>query len=320
VKSDELTPKGYAVSCALNLLFNNDFRESSLKTPIRTFEPFGDAYYPPYSEDRIIRDYYDEIYGFRRFWDYMENKDDLIKIQKLWPRFLGIQPNPQYSLFKQELIRLNILDQEQISRLEAYFIKHVADMIDSLLPSRESYPFLICKMLEEDHPEHYNRMENQVQDDLNRFFKSPDKGSVFEIKALIRDRMLYACMFYNIIYGGGSYGFPSDSQKISSNKAKDKIIVFMTTEFFDSSPDKILRIKNEYLGSELDIDLLRDSRDIKVKTENSEISSIKSDNPDILFPEGEATTTASKIVALFLSLLFGDGNSSEQVRQTYEHL
>jgi hypothetical protein len=320
VKSAELTPKGYAVSCALNLLFNNDYRESPLKTPIRTFDPFHEAYYQPYSEERIIRDYYDEIYGFRRFWDYMENKDDLIKIQKLWPRFLGIQPNPQYSLFKQELIRLNILDQEQISRLEAYFIKHVADMIGSLLPSRESYPFLICKMLEEDHPEHYNRIENQVRDDLNRFFKSPDKDSASKIKTLIVDRMLYACMFYNIIFGGGSYAFPSNSQKISSNKIKDKIIAFMTREFFDSDPDKTIKIKNDYRGPELDADILRDSNVREAKTDKSETDSIEPDNADILFPEGIPTTTASKIIALFLSLLFGDGNSSEQVRKRYELL
>jgi hypothetical protein len=310
VKSDELTPKGYAVSAALNLLFNNGFHKSRLEEPLRTCEPFQYAYFQPNSEERIIRDYYDEIYGFRRFWDYMETKDDLIKMQKLWPRFLGIQPNPQYGLFKQEFIRMNILTQEQITRIEKNFIEYVADMIDSLLPDRESHPFLISKMLEEDYPDHYKTLKNQIQMDLDSLFDSTGGKTASKIKDAIRNRMLYACVFYDTIFDRNRFSFPGESQKQSSDIIKDKLIAFMAMEYFDSDIESIVKIEKRTQKSESDVDLFRD-------LSNAEINLLESNDKAILTLQGKPTTTASKIIALYLRLLFGDDNSSDQVRERY---
>ncbi|MFX1485249.1 MAG: hypothetical protein ACFFCP_18900 [Promethearchaeota archaeon] len=266
VKSSNLTPRGYVIVCCLSELFANEFSISSIEKPIRDFEPFKDTYYHPDTEDRILRKYYDETYGFRQFVDFMEKKEDLLKTPRMWPRYLQVQPDPKYRQFKKELIRLNVLNAEKFSLIEDFFIKQVDNLLSELLPNRQSYPFLISRMLHDDYPVLYERIKDQVMKDLHNLFLVQERVFVNQIRESIGKRMLYACVFYDTVLNGESVINTDRSGDRLAERIINDTISYMVNEVFDLSKDTTLRIEWESLPEPTNKDiagaLLSNSRDI----------------------------------------------------------
>jgi len=266
VKSANLTPRGNVIVCCLSELFDNKFSISSIEKPIRDFEPFKDTYYHPDTEDRILRKYYDETYGFRQFVDFMEKKEDLLKTPRIWPRYLQVQPDPKYCQFKKELIRLNILNTQKFSLIEDFFIRQVDNLLNELLPNRQSYPFLISRMLHDDYPDLYEKIKNQVMKDLHDLFQVQEKIFVNQIRESIGKRMLYACVFYDTVLNGESVINTNRSGDILAERIKNDTICYIANVIFDLNKNTVLKIEWESLpeptNKDIAEELLSNSKDI----------------------------------------------------------
>lgn len=247
VKSDKLTPKGYVIVCCLCELFDNEFSISAIEKPISDFEPFMDTYYHPDTEEQISRRYYDETYGFRQFVDYMENKEDLLSTPRIWPRYFRIQPDPKYRQFKEKLIQLNVLSAEKFSLIEEFSIKQVENLLDELTPNRQSYPFLISRMLHDDYPDLHEEIRGKVMKDLHGLFEAQDKTSVDQIRESIGRRMLYACVFYDTALNGESVLKTNRSVDKPAESIENDFMSYMVDEVFDSNDSIALKIEWEDL-------------------------------------------------------------------------
>jgi hypothetical protein len=257
VKSANLTPRGYVIVCCLSELFDNKFSNSSIEKPIRDFEPFKDTYYHPDTEDRILREYYDETYGFRWFVDFMEKKEELLETARIWPRYLHVQPDPKYCQFKKRLIRLDILNTEQFSLIEGFFVEQVDSLLDELLPNRQAYPFLISRMLRDDYPDLYEKIENQVTKDLHDLFQVQEKTFVNQIRESIGKRMLYACVFYDTVLNGESVINKSGSGDRLAERIRNDTTSYMVNEVLDLNRYTTSRIEWESLPEPTNKDIAR---------------------------------------------------------------